>query len=75
MNYEIVHDCDDDDGTPTCYSAEDAYGRYWWIDVDSTGFTCTTKLEGALSARQTCKTLTSAKRWITENCKKYKDRG
>jgi len=33
FEYEVVHDCDEEDGTPSCWSTKDPNGNYWWIDL------------------------------------------
>ena len=69
LNWNIVHECDDEDGNPTQWSSEinhPKYGKYCWIndmgdyfgvEVDYGGFTEFTELVE-------CKSLISAKRWV-----------
>lgn len=66
LNWNIVHECDDEDGNPTQWSSEinhPKYGKYCWInnmgdyfgvEVDYGGFTELVE----------CKSLISAKRWV-----------
>lgn len=69
-NWKIIHDMDGENGEPTCWSLEinhKEYGRFVWItlnpenkyniEVDCDGF----------KTLATCKSLTSAKRWVTMN--------
>lgn len=64
--WEILHDCDDDNGNPTVYSLKVGENKYYWLDlldggrVDVIDCDCHTVLK-------TCKNLTSAKRWVTIN--------
>lgn len=69
--WEIVHDCDMEDGTPTCWAIEtgkDAIGKkqFYWIDLTPEenyaviDHDCHTVL-------MICKSLASAKRWVTMN--------
>jgi len=64
--WEIVHECDLDDGTPTEWAIRTKDGRYYWIDLigdgtyDVVGFDATSILKN-------CKSLASAKRWVTMN--------
>ena len=41
LNWEIVHEADDDDGNPTMWSAKinsDKYGKFVWVEVSENGF-------------------------------------
>lgn len=72
--WEIIHDCDDEDGNPTCWVTEinsSKYGKYLWIshngenqfdvEVDKGNIA----MDGtSLLVLATCKSLTSAKRWV-----------
>lgn len=61
--WEIVHDCDLEDGTPTEWSLKVAENKWYWIDAlkdgtfDVIGF-------DAHSVLKNCKSLPSAKRWV-----------
>lgn len=68
--WEIIHDADDDDGNPTNWALEInhyKYGKYVWIcKYDENEF----KIEvnyGDFIDLVTCKSLTSAKRWVAMN--------
>lgn len=42
LNWEIIHECDDEDGKPTQWCAEinhPKYGKYCWINDIGTGLT------------------------------------
>lgn len=41
LDWEIVHEADDDDGNPTMWSAKinsDKYGKFVWVEVSENGF-------------------------------------
>lgn len=64
--WQIVHDCDLDDGTPTEWSLRVDTIKWYWIDaLDDGSFdvidsNCRTVLKN-------CKSLPSAKAWVTKN--------
>lgn len=62
----IVHDCDMEDGTPTEWVLKVAENKFIWIDALSDG---TFNIIGydVHTVIQNCKSLTSAKRWVTSN--------
>lgn len=65
--WEIIHDCDDDNGNPTCWGKEinhSKHGRFVWIEENEDGRFDVRVDRGVLV---TCKTLTSAKRWVASN--------
>ncbi len=67
--WTIVHDCDDDNGNPTCWSLEinhPQYGRYVWIAETETGYDVQIE-RSSIETIANCKTLSSAKRWVTSN--------
>lgn len=69
--WEIVHDCDGDDGEPTCWSKEinhRKYGKYVWISqISDTAYDVEVIPEQELKVLATCKSLASAKRWVSKN--------
>jgi len=70
--WEIVHDCDGDNGEPTCWVLEvnhSDYGKYIWITDSGLGFDVEhkSKYSNDIAPLVTCKTLTSAKRWVSMN--------
>ena len=68
VKWEIVHDCDDENGNPTCW-AKKFDGHTWWIILCNDGlYACETYVCGKFITHQYCKTLVSAKRWIAINC-------
>ena len=74
LKWKIVHDCDDEDGNPTQWSAEinhPKYGKFCWInDMDSgipTGyFNVEVQTDGFVELVR-CKSFTSAKRWVASH--------
>ena len=69
LKWNVIHECDDEDGKPVQWSAEinhQKYGKHCWIndmgdyfniEVDYNGFT----------ELKTFKSLLSAKRWVAMN--------
>ena len=64
--WSIVHECDLDDGTPTEWSLEVADGKFYWIAEMSDGTFDVVDYD-ARTVLMNCKTLSSAKRWVTMN--------
>jgi len=67
--YSVIHESDDDDGSPTCWAREinhKKYGKYVWISKENDVYNVEECSE-ELSVLVVCKTLTSAKRWISMN--------
>ena len=67
--WNIIHECDDDNGNPTCWSIEISnkdYGQFAWINEMSDGvFNIEAEIHGETSILTKCKTLVSAKRWVS----------
>lgn len=65
--WNIVHDCDGENGEPTCWSKEilhPNYGRFVWIAENTDGgFDVIVDIGTVI----TCKSLASAKRWVAMN--------
>ena len=68
--WEVVHDADLDDGTPTMWSikvkTEERKEIYYWICLVHDG-TYNVELNDGETVLKNCKSLTSAKRWVTMN--------
>lgn len=64
--WNIVHDCDAEDGTPTEWSLQVAEGKFYWIDEVADG-TFDVINHDAHTVLNNCKTLASAKRWVSIN--------
>lgn len=70
--WEIVHDCDDDNGEPACWAKEInhwKYGRFVWITRrDDTEYAVeAAPIPGQMETDvlMICRSLASAKRWVT----------
>lgn len=69
--WEVVHDCDDENGNPLCWVSEInhiLYGKYIWISANDYGFQIEVMDENTeigISVLKNCKSLTSAKRWVS----------
>ncbi len=74
LQWEIIHECDMDDGTPTQWCAEinhPKYGKYCWIndmgsELTEKGFEVEVNYGGFVTLVQ-CKSFASAKRWVAMN--------
>lgn len=70
--WNIVHECDDDNGEPTCWVFEinhKRYGKYVWISLSEGNMyhvevSCS---EYGMDLLKICKSLTSGKRWVSIN--------
>lgn len=68
LKWEIVHECDDEDGNPTQWASEinhPQFGKYCWISNMGKYFSVEVDYEGFKELTQ-CKTLVSAKRWVAQ---------
>lgn len=70
LNWEVVHECDDALGNPTEWAAvisHPRYGVFCWIDDMGDYFSVS--IMGDLEEKELakCKSLTSAKRWVSTN--------
>lgn len=64
--WEILHECDDDDGNPTVYALRIGKNKYCWLELQYDGMVDVIDCDGH-TVLKTCKTLASAKRWVTIN--------
>ena len=64
--WNIVHDCDLEDGTPTEWSLRVSDGKFYWI-AEGEGGTFDVIDHDAHTVLINCKTLARAKRWVTMN--------
>lgn len=67
LQWSIVHECDEENGNPTQWAAEinhEQYGKYCWINDMGDYFGIEVNYGGFMELMQ-CKTLVSAKRWVT----------
>ena len=69
--WEVINECDDEEGNHTCWSMKidhEKYGRFVWCTLNSTGkYNIEANSDGFYKTLCQCKTLTSAKRWVTSN--------
>lgn len=68
--WNVIHECDDENGNPTQWAAEindSRYGKYCWINDISSGANKTFNVEvdcnGFVELVQ-CKSLSNAKQWV-----------
>lgn len=68
MEWNIVHDCDDDNGDPTEWACKlTVDGQFVWIDkIGESAYGVTNKADGDDYLHIT-KSLKSAKRWVSTN--------
>lgn len=64
--WEILHDCDDDNGNPSVYTCKAGENKYYWLGLQYDGMVNVIDYDGH-TVLKTCKTLASAKRWVTIN--------
>lgn len=67
--WNVVHECDDEDGNPAQWSTEinhPKYGRFCWINDIGNGFNVEVDYGGIIELAK-CKSLASAKRWVAMN--------
>ena len=67
LQWSIVHECDEENGNPTQWAAEinhEQYGKYCWINDMGDYFGIEVDC-GDFTELMRCKTLVSAKRWVT----------
>lgn len=68
--WNIIHDCDGENGEPTCWAKEiksEKYGKFVWITENENGTYDVEVDREEFITLVTCKTLTSAKRWVASN--------
>ena len=69
LEWRIIHESDDDNGNPTSWAAEidhPIHGKYCWITDEGDHFRVEVD-HGSMETLAMCKTLTSAKRWVTQH--------
>lgn len=64
--WEILHDCDDDNGNPSVYTYKVGENKYYLLELQYDGMVDVIDCDGH-TVLKTCKTLASAKRWVTIN--------
>lgn len=64
--WEVLHDCDDENGNPTVYFLKVGENKYYWLDLYDYGMVDVIDCD-CCTVLITCKNLVSAKRWVTIN--------
>lgn len=69
LNWKVIHECDEEDGTPTCWAAEinhQLHGNWCWITNKGSYFAVEVKnYNGKFIELVRCKSPVSAKRWVS----------
>lgn len=69
--WNVVHDCDSEDGSPTCWTKRidhPTYGKFVWISQYSDEeYAIEVIPVNNIKVLTVCKSLSSAKRWVTKN--------
>lgn len=68
--WTVIEECSDDEGKPTCWAKEinsARYGKYVWINEKEGGYDVEVNAGNQIYPIMTCKSLASAKRWVTMN--------
>lgn len=66
MQWDIIHECDDDDGNPTQWALKinhPEYGKYCWVSNMGGYYSVEVNVGGFIELVR-CKTLASAKKWV-----------
>lgn len=73
LKWNIIHEMDNETGDPTCWAAEinsPEYGKFIWITLDDLDrYNVEISTEEEFETLVSCKSLSSAKRWITRYIK------
>lgn len=64
--WEVLHDCDDDNGNPTTYSLKVGENKYYWLVLADYGMFDVIDCDNC-TVLKTCKNFSSAKRWVSTN--------
>lgn len=72
--WNVIHEMDEEEtGNPTCWAAEinsPKYGKFIWITLDYLDkYNVEISTDGAFKTLISCKSLASAKRWVTRYIK------
>ena len=69
--WNIVHDCDSENGEPTSWAKEinhSKYGKFVWVTENENGlYDVEVDSRDGFTTLITCKTVISAKRWVSMN--------
>lgn len=72
MIWNPIFECDDEDGNPTVWASEvnsDSYGKFIWIEKYDEKEYHITACNPEWYTLKICKSLASAKRWVSSNIK------
>lgn len=72
LKWEVVHECDDENGNPTQWASKinhPRYGKYCWISVVGERFSVEVDCEGFKELAK-CRSLASAKLWVSRLVRK-----
>ncbi|WP_443713183.1 hypothetical protein [Ruminococcus sp.] len=64
--WEVLHDCDDDNGNPTTYFLKVGENMFYWLVLVDNGMFDVIDCD-CYTVLMTCKNLASAKRWVAIN--------
>ena len=68
--WKPILECDDEEGNHTCWSAEvnhEKYGKFVWITMLADRYHVEYDNNGFFETLANCKSLSSAKKWVTSN--------
>lgn len=74
LKWDVIHEMDEEEtGNPTCWAAEInslKYGKFIWITLDYLGkYNVEISTDGKFETLVSCKSLASARRWVTRYIK------
>lgn len=75
MKWDIIHECDEEDGTPTQWAAKidhTKYGKYCWISDMGAYYSVEVFVNECFKELVRCKSLFSAKRWVSGHLTKMR---
>lgn len=71
--WRVLNDSNDEQGNPTCWYLKidhPKYGKYLWISAKGIGYAVEFLSYDTVCVLKMCKSLASAKRWVTMNVAK-----
>lgn len=69
-DWKVVEECNDDNNNPTVWANtinNERYGKYCWITFDGKNYLVEVSSSGKFITLAKCKSLKSAKRWVSMN--------
>lgn len=69
-DWKVIEECNDDNNNPTVWAntiESENYGKYCWITFDGKNYLVEVSTVGEFVVLAKCKSLRSAKRWVTMN--------